>query len=146
MCAESNLLSTLGRGAAYVGARAPKCQYRSRYGRIALYELEIRAWREWSLKALLVSDLKGASVNSPKIEQAHVSVEKGGQLIVGDMPRQQLQPECLIQRLRTHSRGAKAQAQRWDGSIALDWHRIAKIHDSLADNLEKWSKMYVGES
>ena len=59
------------------------------------------------------------------------------------MPGHQSSPAYLIERLRAQSRSAKVRARQWDGTIGLDWHRIAKIHDKLADSLERCWKLPI---
>jgi hypothetical protein len=60
------------------------------------------------------------------------------------MPLQEPNPQTKIKRLRAQAFDAKERAQRWDGTIGLDWRRIANIYDTLADCMEYWSKVHVG--
>jgi hypothetical protein len=59
------------------------------------------------------------------------------------MPRHEPNPKTKVERLRAQAFDAKARAQRWDGTIGLDWRRIANIYDTLADCMEHCSKLYV---
>ena len=62
------------------------------------------------------------------------------------MSRHEPNAKCVIECLRAQSRDAKALARKWDGTIGLDWHRIAKIHDKLAESLERWLRVAVDAS